>query len=280
MPYCNNNGASVWYEAAGSGNALVFIHGLGASGDIWQRQVEMFSPICQVVTCDMRGHGRSGPLAGKCDLGELAADVRAMLDQLGISRAVVCGVSFGGVVAQRFALDFGDRCAGLILVDTFSALGRPVHTLYDALVWVVARATIPIYLLPEPVLRPMRRLRFKKWELAQEHAVKGAGLTRRDYVRIRSALNEIDFAPELGQLSCPTLGVVGANEGHMRRFMDSVTRIIPRAHKVVVPDAIDPTPLCQPEEFNRLLMEFLSDVGWAGEPVAAGAPGLAAGPTP
>lgn len=263
MPYLKTRDSNLWYETTGSGKPVVFIHGLGASGQMWRPQVQAFESACQVVTYDVRGHGRSDPLGPECDLKLLAADVESLLTHLGIESAVICGVSFGGVVAQRFALDYAGRCAGLVLVDTFSSLGRPLTTLLDATIWLGARLALPFYFLPRAAMAAIRRRRFSRWQLAREYALQGDGLAGRDYYTIRRALNQVDYNAELHRITCPTLGVVGAGDIFMRRFMENLAAHIPMRRKVVVPDAIDPTPLCQPEIFTGLMSEFLGELGWA-----------------
>ena len=120
MPTVRTAGASIHYVESGTGPPLVLLPGLGCSLDIWDPQIASFATEHRVVAIDPRGVGGSSRLAGwRRILPRQAADVAAVMDHLDIDRAVVCGVSYGGVLAQRFAIDFPQRVAGLVTVDSF-----------------------------------------------------------------------------------------------------------------------------------------------------------------
>jgi len=269
VPETRTNDITTYYEISGEGQPLVLIHGLGASHRMWEPQVVAFEPACRVIAYDVRGHGRSGPLRGRCDLHMMAADLKALLEHLGIDRAVICGVSFGGVVAQRFVLNFPERCAALVLTDTFSEIGRPWHSPYYFGIWLAAWLMLPFFYLPKPWLASFRKKRWARWKLAQEHAMRGSDeLRRSEYIKIRTTLYRINYTPELSRINCPTLGIAGESDGFMMRSMETVMNAIPGARKEIVADAIDPTSLCQPEIFNRLVLDFLVEIGWVGTDVS------------
>ena len=106
-------------EEAGEGRDVVLLHGLTAT----RRYVVMGSRALErdghrVVAYDARGHGKSGPAPAPDAYGydALAGDLLAVLDALGIERAVLAGASMGAHTLVRFALDHGDRAAGLVIV--------------------------------------------------------------------------------------------------------------------------------------------------------------------
>jgi pimeloyl-ACP methyl ester carboxylesterase len=108
-------GAVLAGEEAGEGTPVVLLHGLTAT----RRYVVMGSRALErsghrVVLYDARGHGRSSP-APSYGYEELAADLGAILDARGIERAVLAGASMGAHTIVRFALDHGDRVAGMVL---------------------------------------------------------------------------------------------------------------------------------------------------------------------
>jgi pimeloyl-ACP methyl ester carboxylesterase len=118
------DGVALAGEDAGEGIPVVGLHGLTAT----RRYVVMGSRALErsghrVVLYDARGHGRSTPARDAADYGyeTLAADLLAVLDDRGIERAVLAGASMGTHTATRFALDHGDRVAGLVL-------GTPAYT--------------------------------------------------------------------------------------------------------------------------------------------------------
>lgn len=120
------NGVSVAYRDAGVGQAVVFVHGHPFDQSMWDPQVAALASKYRVVTLDLRGYGRSFiPDAEVTTLGEMAADIRALLDHLSIDRAVVVGLSMGGQVAMAFADQFPERLAGLVLSGTFPEADTP-----------------------------------------------------------------------------------------------------------------------------------------------------------
>ena len=113
--------ATIHYEEAGSGSlAYVFCPGLGGDGRGFVEHFEFWAHhFPRVITWDYRGAGQSSQ-AAKYNLPLFAADLAALMDALGIARAVLHGVSWGGVVVQQFALDHLERCAAVVLDSTSS----------------------------------------------------------------------------------------------------------------------------------------------------------------
>ncbi|MCY7375683.1 MAG: alpha/beta hydrolase [Pyrinomonadaceae bacterium] len=116
----------LFYETHGAGDALILIAGFASGAWNWFRQIEDLSKDFRVITFDPRGIGQSK--AGESDLQNLSmknyiADVLQILDALEIEKAHVLGASFGGFVAQEFALAFPERVGKLILACT-SAGGK------------------------------------------------------------------------------------------------------------------------------------------------------------
>lgn len=106
---------------SGSGDAtpILFLHGVGSDKSVWVPQVEHFSRSRRAISIDYPGYGESQPAPGatRDDFAEAAI---AVLDTLGILSAHVCGLSLGGVVAIAMHAIAPERCASLILADTFA----------------------------------------------------------------------------------------------------------------------------------------------------------------
>jgi pimeloyl-ACP methyl ester carboxylesterase len=121
MPTVRTNDVETYYERHGSGRALVFVHGAWLNHHQWTPQVDGFAAEYEVVTYDLRGHGRSGGSTDGAYSVELyAADLRTLVEALGLEAPVVCGLSLGGMVAQTYAARYGN-CAALVLADTAAA---------------------------------------------------------------------------------------------------------------------------------------------------------------
>lgn len=114
------DGARLFAIEDGAGPPLVMLHGGNADHRAARLSVADLAHRYRVVTPDLRGSGRSH-WAGPLDWATLSGDVAGLLDALGVSRAVVGGASFGSGAAVRFALDYPDRVAGLVLNLPFFA---------------------------------------------------------------------------------------------------------------------------------------------------------------
>ncbi len=118
MPDLERDGWRLWFEQAGTGPAVVLIHGLLMDHTMFDAQVSALSDRFGFVLPDLRGHGQSEHRAEEYTQWDLMEDHVALLDHLGIDRAVWGGVSQGGFQSLRAALRHPDRVAGLVLIDT------------------------------------------------------------------------------------------------------------------------------------------------------------------
>lgn len=267
MPVATVNGTTINYQDSGTGPALLFVHGLGLTHHLWHPQVEHFAVQHRVITVDVRGAGASGKLSGgQPVLATQAADLDALLTHLDIDRVVLCGVSFGGVLAQEFALNHPDRLAGLVIADSFPD-ARLASTPQRIGLLAGAYLAAPMLLLPPGLLVPSIRKVYERWPLAQQEVVAGYQSMRQvETARIRLAINRVNYRARLGQVHCPVLGIVGDESVQLIELMTGLVAATPHGRLEVLADSFDPSNLCQPERFNALLSEFLVELDWTGQP--------------
>lgn len=124
--YVEVNGARLWYETAGDGDALLLMHAGICDASMWDEHMAPLSARFRVIRYDMRGFGRSNLPDGSFAAHD---DARALLASLGVDRAHIVGVSMGGTVALNLALTYPDCARALILVSTtvggFTYAGPP-----------------------------------------------------------------------------------------------------------------------------------------------------------
>lgn len=120
----NIDGRDLWVEERGDGPLIICIHGLGGTTNVFDAQAEALSTTHRVVAFDLSGHGMS-PLGNRTSIDGWAADVLALLDQLGESSSHLVAHSLGSLVAQRVIELSSDAVASV------SFLG-PVRDLPDA----------------------------------------------------------------------------------------------------------------------------------------------------
>lgn len=113
------NEQNLYYEVHGEGSPLVLIMGIGYDATLWGlHQVPALSKEYQVIVFDNRDVGRSSQASGSYTIADMADDVAALLDGLGIDRTSIVGISMGGMIAQEFALRHPDRLDKLIMTAT------------------------------------------------------------------------------------------------------------------------------------------------------------------
>ena len=125
MPRISVNGLELYYEIEGDGEPVVLIPGFAAGRWIWFKQTSDLSRHFRVVVFDPRGVSASDKPEGSQTIGLLADDVAHLLQTLGIECAHIVGASFGGFVAQEFALKYPSMTRKLVLCCT--SFGGPNH---------------------------------------------------------------------------------------------------------------------------------------------------------
>ena len=125
------HGHAVTFRTAGSGPALLLLHGIANSSQTWERVAPALSERFTLIAPDLLGHGESATPRGDYSLGAHATAVRDLLTALGIEHVTVVGHSLGGGIAMQFAYQFPERCERLVLVSS-GGLGREVHLLLRA----------------------------------------------------------------------------------------------------------------------------------------------------
>jgi 3-oxoadipate enol-lactonase len=107
-------------EAGSGGTPIVFLHGVGSDKSVWAPQLAHFSKMRRAVAFDYPGYGESDPAPEGTTRDDYAAAIFAGMDTLGIGKAHICGLSLGGVIAIAMHALAPERCASLILADTFA----------------------------------------------------------------------------------------------------------------------------------------------------------------
>jgi 3-mercaptopyruvate sulfurtransferase SseA/pimeloyl-ACP methyl ester carboxylesterase len=253
-------GARLAYEVTGEGPAVVLVHGFGLDLRMWDQQVGHLAQRFRVVRYDCRGFGASGPFDPAIGYTH-AADLLALLDHLGIGRAVLAGLSFGGRVVMQAALAAPERVAGLILLDAVLD-GVPWDPGSAASLDETARQAQARGLLAGReawLAHPLFAAARRQPELASSLAVMVAGYPGQHWTghdpHQQAGPQPLDA---LESLSMPVLVAVGEQDVPGFREMSAVlARRIPGAQHHVVPGAGHMINMERPAEVNELLTGFL-----------------------
>jgi 3-oxoadipate enol-lactonase len=187
---------------------LVLAGSLGSTLEMWRPQVASLAERFRVVRIDHRGHGRSPVPPGPYRIADLAEDVLALLDRLGLERVAWCGLSLGGMVGMHLGSEAPQRVASLTLCCTTSNFP-------DTTVWkerIAAVSSGGTASLAEGIVS---RWFTPDWAAANPDAVAEAaawvaGTPDDGYVASCQALQVWDHRDRLGVITAPTLVIAGA----------------------------------------------------------------------
>lgn len=120
MLYTEVNGLLVAYERAGDGPALVLLHGLTQDSRVWHPQLKGLSDQFTVIAWDAPGAGQSSDPPETFGFRDWAHSLAGLLDAIGVQRAHILGLSWGGILAQEFYRQYSERVLSLVLADTYA----------------------------------------------------------------------------------------------------------------------------------------------------------------
>lgn len=253
--FADVNGGRFYWEAAGSGEAVVFIHGFTLDSTMWDDQWEVFAERYRVIRYDSRGFGKSSVPAGSFSHQD---DLRALLDKLGVGRFHAVGLSMGGAIALDYAVLRPGDLLSLTLVDSGlgGALSRAAGShaeLYRTRglgaakeAWMASDLFASLDLQPATKARVGRMVEdYSGWHWMNP---------------IPQIVPEPPSAERLDSISVPTLVIVGALDAP--RMLENAEKLatIPAARKEVVEGAGHMANMEQPAAVNALILDFLSGI--------------------
>lgn len=252
------------FTDAGNGPAVLFLHGYPFDKSMWSPQVEALTAAgFRAIVPDLRGFGETSAAGEVAAMDEMARDAAALLDQVGIEKAVVCGLSMGGYVAFDFVQLFPERVLGLVLAGTRAPADndqekavreQQVQTMLRAGMVPISIATLPKLLAPRTMAEKPNVVKEVRRMITQSNP-KGAAAAQRGMAARR------DYTGDLEKLDVPALIIVG-REDPIRPVADAefMHRGIRNSQLEIIGDAAHMTNLEQPEVFNQALLSFLKEL--------------------
>lgn len=254
------SGGRLYYEIAGSGQPLVFVHGFSLDARMWDDQFEAFASRYRVLRYDLRGFGRSDVPTQPYSPAD---DLKALLTQVGMDRAHLVGLSLGGGIAVDFALAYPESLSALIPVDL--ALGG-----YQ---WSEAwdQSVIPIWKHGRGGNVEAARQLWIDHPLFAPALAGPAGARLRQMMRDYSGWHWVHHDPghgleppaagRLGTIRTPTLVVLGEQDlPDFQAMANMLHQQIPGAQKAVLPGVGHMSNMESPERFNEVVLHFLEEI--------------------
>jgi 3-oxoadipate enol-lactonase len=254
---------SLNYEQEGNGTDLILIHGLGDDLHFWDAAAPVFAHHHRVLRFDVRGFGASDKPSGPYSPSLFARDLDTLLATRGVATAHLLGLSMGGVIAQRFALDHPLRVRSVTLVSTSSEVGKQSISAWRRLADVVerhgfdarsadaSRAFAPGFAARHP-------------EVVAEKGRRNAANDPRAYAAAVRAVSDYNWTAELSRVTMPTLILQGLEDqltppgGGVR-----MSRALPHARLLMIREAGHNLPIEQPEVFHASVLAFTAGVDFA-----------------
>ncbi|MEW6093189.1 MAG: alpha/beta hydrolase [Chloroflexota bacterium] len=273
MPRIPIDGLDIHCEQIGEGAPLVFIHGAFADTRMWDPQWQHFATKYQLLRYDLRGHGKTGPsILDHYTIETFADDLAALLDALGVGTVALCGQSFGGSIAQAFAIRHQERVRALVLAGSMVAVDL---SLMDKL---LCRLFFPEWAMTTTI-KLLSVEKFTRFSLWLGRLTKGKQFLSTDenttkyleqcmfqmdsneYLKFWRALYAFKLLP-LERITCPTLILNGEYEPKsMLPHTLELLRLIPHAEAKIVPAAHHASNMDNPKIFNALVDDFLRRAG-------------------
>jgi len=272
MPYAELTDVRSYYELIGEGPPLVLIPGLGCTCRVWDTIAPELAADFSLILMDNRGIGRSKARRKPRSLADYSADFAELLDKLQLDRAHVLGLSLGGIMAQRFAVDHPSRVDRLVLVSCthrFTAyllrmaalLGHSLRR-FPRKVFVQTMellGTAPLF-LDANVEEIDRQVKLRCRE----------GLHARAMGTQLRCLLRSEVEPDQYRITNPTLVVAGEHDALIPNcYARLMAQLIPGSRFVVIPGAGHNPMVEVPDKVLPLITRFLrgqSDEGADGPP--------------
>lgn len=209
MQIANINGVNIHYSDEGnsSGTVIAFANSLGSDLRLWDRVVELLKNDFRIIRYDKRGHGLSDVGSEKCSIKLLAGDLVALLEHLKVDKAVICGISVGGMIAQSIAFSHPELVRGLVLCDTGAKIGNDEF-------WHERIAAINENGISSISGAIMERWFSNKFRMLRGREMEGwrnmlSRTPRAGYVAVCEAIKEADLSEDTKTITAPTLCVGG-----------------------------------------------------------------------
>jgi 3-oxoadipate enol-lactonase len=255
-------GRRIHYDLVGPPGAktVCFAHALAADSGMWAEQVPALTAHgLRVLRVDMRGHGGSAPPDGDATLDDLAGDIAAVIDALGIDRVHFVGLSIGGMIGQALALRQGRKVASLMLCES-----PPASLPRVAQIWAPRIAAVQAANACEPIadgtmerwLSPAFKARDPgRWRQIRDTV---AATDPAGYLGGIHALSHFDFTKELPSLRMPALALYGEDDvASSAEENQRLAALIPGGRFVPFAGARHLPNVEAPERFNRILLDWL-----------------------
>jgi len=271
MPHAQTEVGRLYYEETGAGHPVIFCHEFAADHRTWEPQIRQLGRRYRCVTYNALGYAPSDvPENPQAYRWERQRDnIGALMDHLGIEKAHLVGLSMGAYSALQFAMAYPGRVTAVAFSSGGSGSAPVDRTPDPADMLAAADALLArgwegggAFMSAGPSRVQLRNKDPRGWavfrDYLHEHSVVGSSLTLRNFQAVRPSL--YGFSEELRRLRTPVLLMVGDEDDAVIEVNVFLKRNIPRSGLWMAPRTGHAMNLEEPAMYNRMLLEFFSDV--------------------
>jgi pimeloyl-ACP methyl ester carboxylesterase len=254
----NVNGLSIAYQLTGDGPALVLLHGFIVDSRMWRPQLESLSDQFTVIAWDAPGTGQSSDPPETFGIGDWADCLAGFLDAVGVQRAHILGLSWGGILAQEFYRRHSARVLSLVLTDTYAGWkgSLPEQVVHDRLDACLRDASLP----PSQLVTKYLSGAFSEsvtQEVREELASIMSDFHSTGFRLMATTSAQVDTRDLLPNIRVPTLLIWGdADKRSSMSVAYQIRDAIPGARLAVISGAGHVSNLEKPAQFNTIVRDF------------------------
>ena len=250
------------FDAAGMGQPVLFLHGIGGNRTNWRAQLEACAEDYCALAWDARGYGQSDDYDGPLDFAEFADDAVRMLDHLSIAKAHFVGLSMGGRITQDLYFRYPERVMTMTLCDTFAGT-TPTLPPKEREEFINLRkgplmAGKSLSEMAEPLAKTLLSTNPAPEQF--ERLVDSVKALHQDsYIKTLEATMRYDHAVDISTISVPVQLIYGAEDRLTPPTIGAqMQRDMPDAQLAIIEGAGHLSNIEGETEFNRVLLEFLA----------------------
>jgi pimeloyl-ACP methyl ester carboxylesterase len=254
------NGINIDYRDEGAGLPVIFIHAFPLNQTMWDEQVAALEGRCRTITLDLRGFGNSDAPASAYTMDQMAKDVRDLMAELGIDKAVVVGLSMGGYISLAFYRNYPEAVRAMVLADTRASAdtdeGRARRMKSAERAEMEGAAAIADDMVP--VALAASTVESRPDIVARMRAMAEANTPRGIAAAQRAMASRRDSTYILAGMDFPVLIIVGSEDKLTPvSEAEALRNGIRQAKLVVIEGAGHLSNMERPKEFNAALIEFV-----------------------
>ena len=258
----NVSGTNIFYELAGDGLPIVFLHGLGGTSNVWHAQRVGLAKYFKVVTVDLPGSGRSDKTDREYSMEKWVEQIAGLADAIRLDKFVLVGHSMTTVLAQKFAAKFAGRITALVLCGPLTELAQPAKDAFAKRAETVLREGMVG--IVDHVLAGALTAAAREGGNAALVGLYRELLLSNDpacYAGHCRALIAGSAKADQPNIKCPTLILVGDQDGVTPLSLcRPIAASIANCRIRIIPGTAHLTMLERPLEFNAALTEFLAGI--------------------